>query len=58
MTLISFLAGLAIGGAFGVVVAAVVGVNEEDDEKELQEQMEYLEEWSRRKGKKQERPEK
>lgn len=50
MAVISFLAGLAIGGAFGVVVAAVVGVNEEDDEKELQEQMEYLEEWSRRKN--------
>lgn len=52
MTLISFLAGLAIGGAFGVVVAAVVGVNKEDDERELREQMEYLDEWRKRKEKK------
>lgn len=52
MTLISFLAGLAIGGAFGVVVAAVVGANKEDDERELREQMEYLDEWRKRKERK------
>lgn len=52
MAVISFLIGMVLGGAFGVAVAAVVGANKEDDERELQEQMEYLEEWSRRKGKK------
>ena len=58
MAVISFLIGMVLGGAFGVAVAAVMGANKEDDERELREQIEYLDEWSRRKGKKQERPEK
>lgn len=58
MAVISFLIGMVLGGAFGVAVTAVMGANKEDDERELREQIEYLDEWSRRKGKKQERPEK
>ena len=52
MAVISFLIGMVLGGALGVVVAAVIGANEEDDERELQEQMEYLDEWRRSKGRK------
>lgn len=52
MAVISFLIGMVLGGAFGVAVAAVMGANKEDDERELREQMEYLDEWRKRKERK------
>ena len=51
MTLISFLAGLAIGGASGVVDVAVVVENEDEYVIELRYTLEYLDEWLSRDGK-------